>query len=494
MIKDEKPTHSKQIKMKLPFAILSTLAIQSSASHTTRPRQGVFLNSNQLDNEIGVWESLDDGSLVWNGRYATGGTGYPDPLDNRNLDDLGTSNGVHYHVWNQAQWLLAVNAGGPEGNSSLTIFQVQPGLELIRKDVVPLNGTFACTVAGHGDRACAMTCALNVTLECFKISPAGKLSPEFEHDFQADLPIPEGRPNRVSAALGPGNVLFSPDGDQIGVVMKGSARLTQPHPHRAGFFSFPISARIGQDSGYGPPSFLELPNEIIPFAFVWRRGVNSNKPIAFTVNIAGASQDYPECDETLTCYSSVTSIATDSTNANNVSLSIVQDAPLNVIDGCWVEYRANHIYTGNFFSDSITVAAVTNEGAIEVERTVPIGIDTVPNDVVTTGPKLDGSVYLYSENQGLGDTKLQSLGEIGVHRVLTDGRVQVLPGAPIPSGLTPDAWVGNNGIAATSVSEQGLFDLYGFEMVAQEETTSSAAVAVSSVVALGMALLGLMAH
>ena len=50
--------------------------------------------SNQADNEIGVWHSDNDGSLVWNGRYSTGGVGYPDPLDANNFNDLSSSNAL----------------------------------------------------------------------------------------------------------------------------------------------------------------------------------------------------------------------------------------------------------------------------------------------------------------------------------------------------------------------------------------------------------------
>lgn len=436
-----------------------------------RPRQGVFLLSNQPTNQVGVWESLeDDGALVWKGRYDTGGVGYPDPTDDRHLDDLGSSNAVHYHTWNNKQWLLAANAGGPENTPSMTLFEVQRDLELVIADVIPLEGVFPCSVAGYGDRACAVTCAGNATMECFQISPEGKLTSELAITFLTDLPEREGRPNSVDAALGPGNILFSPDGDQVGIVMKGSAVLENPHPHqRAGFYSFPITDRDSDTknvAGYGPPSFHALANEIIPFAFTWRPGPTKGQAVAVTVNIAGESQNFPACDEDISCRSSIISIAANvAPTGDSVSLSIVDDAPLDVIDGCWIEYRDDRMYTANFFSDSITVSTVLEDGSIEVERTVPIGIDTIPNDLTTAGPKVkDGAVFMYSENQGRGAF---FLGDIGVHKLLTDGDdglVQVLQGAPLPSGSTEDAWAGNNGLTSTTISEQELFDLYEYKL------------------------------
>ena len=78
-----------------------------------RPKQGVFLLSNQPENEVGVYESLDDGALSWVGAYKTGGIGYPEADDADNFDSLGSSNAVSYFVWNDKQFIVAANAGGP---------------------------------------------------------------------------------------------------------------------------------------------------------------------------------------------------------------------------------------------------------------------------------------------------------------------------------------------------------------------------------------------
>lgn len=461
-----------------PFilAALSISAVVAHGSHRhhdnndVRPRQGVFSLSNQPNNQVGVWESLDDGALVWRGRYDTSGVGYPDPTDPENIDDLGSSNALHYHVWNKKQWLLAVNAGGPENSPSVTLFEVLRDLELVVTDVVTLEGVFPCTVVGNADRACAMTCGGNVTMECFQITPEGNLLPEFIYDFQQNLPSSARRPFSVFDSIGPSNLLFSPEGDQIGILMKGSAilpdDLVRPQ-QQAGFWSFPIDNRnstsqvIQNTGGYGEPSFLSLPNEILPFAFIWRPGPVKGQPVAVTVNIAGADQNFPQCDGS--CHSSITTIATKVNNDGlpTIDLSIIQDEPLNVIDGCWIEYRDDRVYTANFASDSLSVATVLADGSIEVERTVPIGIDTIPTNLASSGPKIkDGTVYLYSENGGRGIR----LGEVGVHRLLEEeGLVQVLGGAPLPSGRTDEAWAGHNGIAATVLSEQELFDLYDYK-------------------------------
>lgn len=472
-IQDTQNNQSKakpKTKMHFRTPLLSTLFLSTAAAHGShknddvRPRQGVFSLSNQPNNQVGVWESLDDGALVWRGRYDTGGVGYPDPGDEENLDDLGSSNAIHYHVWDEKQWLLAVNPGGPENVPSVTLFEIKRDLELVVTDVISLEGVFACSVAGSGDRACAMTCGGNVTMECFQITPEGRLLPEFVYDFQQNLPSREERPFSVPDVLGPTNLLFSPEGDQVGVLMKGSAALSESFSRpeqQAGFWSFPIldhdDDRIRNTGGYGEPSFIPLQNRILPFAFTWRPGPVKGQPVAVAVNIFGDCDDRDE-----PCHSSITSIATKANaDGHPIDLSIVQDESLNVIDGCWIEYRDDRIYTANFLSDSLTVAIVLEDGSIEVERTVPIGIETIPTNLASSGPKIkDGMVYLYSENGGRGTR----LGEIGVHRILEEGLVQVLGGAPLPSGRTGEAWAGHNGIAATALSEEELFDFYDYKV------------------------------
>jgi len=265
----------------------------------------------------------------------------------------------------------------------------------------------------------------------------------------------------MGAIHGPSNILFSPNGNQVAVLMKGTVFLPG-REDEAAFYSFPVSDRASAPStaGYGTPSISELPNEILPFAFTWRSGVDSNAPVAIIVNIAGQSRDYPACGGPETCVSSLISIQAEfSTSDNTVALEEIEEEDLNVIDGCWIEYRNGRVYTGNFISDSITVATVDSDGEMELERTVPVGIDTIVNDLITTGPKIDGSIYLYTENQGVGVE--QKLGEIGIHQLLDDGLIKVNLPAPIPSGA--GGWVGSNGLAATSISEEELFELYGYK-------------------------------
>jgi hypothetical protein len=98
--------------------------------------------------------------------------------------------------------------------------------------------------------------------------------------------------------------------------MKGFAVLEDdPNPYQhTGFWSFQITDRNSQSryaGRYESPSFHALANEIVPFAFTWQPGPTKGQAVAGTVNIAGESQNFPACDDDISCRSSVISITTN---------------------------------------------------------------------------------------------------------------------------------------------------------------------------------------
>lgn len=444
---------------------------------SSKPKQGVFVLSNQIENEVGVYESLDDGALSWVGAFPTGGVGYPEPESQDNLDSLGSSNSVSYFVYNNKQYLVAANAGGPQGDASISLMEVEPTtLALKTKSVTPLEGIFTCSVAAYQDRICAVTCAGNVTMECFRINDEEKLVPEFLHNFDANIPPVEDQPNATSAAYGPGNILFSDDGKQVGIIMKGDAALEEDQasfsPPKAGLHVFPVT-----NNGFGTPAFQALPDASLPFAFTWRAGeLETDNQIAVIVNIAGENQDFPACDETTNCRSTIQSVLSKPNAQGGLILSKVDEINADQVDLCWLDYRFGHWYTGNFFSDSVTIGTITREGILSLERNAPIGRGTIPNNVAHMGRKINGSFYLYTENQGTA--------EVGVNRVIENDsfQLEVMVGAPYPDGITGDAWKGAHGIATTLLSEEELFVMYDYDYdsksddkVANGESASSAA-------------------
>ncbi len=467
------------------LALAALVGAASAALWEDRPSQGVFQMSNrEPENEIASYRSLPDGSLTYVGTYATGGVGNPDPNDPDSLDNLGSSNSLTYHFWNDAQLLTAVNAG----DNTISLMEVHPTtLELTLHQVTELEGNYPCSITAFEDKVCVADCAGSIMAECFRIfaddASSFSLEADFVHDFGFNAPPVEGRENSVAAAFGPGNILFSGDGLQLGIVMKGNARLSAEDIASgfsvppAGFWSFPVS-----ESGYGNPVEFPLPDESLPFAFSWRSGEEgTTNQIVLVVNVAGEFLDFPNGDA---FYSSVTSLqiissSNNSTNATDLAISKVDDVAINAVDGCWIEYRFGHWYTGNFIDDTISIGTVSRSGQLEALRTSPIGAGTVPTDVVQMGIKLDGSFYLYSENQGTVN--------IGVHEVLEYGTIpkapfdggftlHTKPSAALPSGAGLNStWRGAMGIAATTLSEQQLYDIYGYQAKSENDDASSGA-------------------
>ena len=231
--------------------------------------------SNRMpENEIASYRSLPDGSLSYVGTYQTGGVGNPDPTDPDKLDDLGSSNSLSYHFWDGTQFLTAVNAG----DNTISLLSVNPTtLELTLQAVQALEGIYPCSITAFENKVCTADCAGSVMVECFGIvagdssqdgqegDAAFALEPSFVHDFGFNSPPREGRDNAVSAVFGPGNILFSGDGLQLGVLMKGSVTLSAEEIAAgftvppAGFWSFPVDG-----GSYGVPEFFSLPDDTPP--------------------------------------------------------------------------------------------------------------------------------------------------------------------------------------------------------------------------------------
>jgi hypothetical protein len=53
---------------------------------------------------------------------------YPEAEGEDQLDSLGNSNSVGYHVWNNKQWLVAANAGGSTADASISLIEVDYAL------------------------------------------------------------------------------------------------------------------------------------------------------------------------------------------------------------------------------------------------------------------------------------------------------------------------------------------------------------------------------
>ena len=435
-----------------------------------QPYQGVFAMSNQLDNEILVFKITDGGYLEPMEVYATGGLGYPYKWDDKNSNEnggsdvvgnsLGAGNSLAYHVWDDRQWLTAVNPGGPNSRSSVSLFEVLPDLTLNQKVTQVVSGAkFPCSVTAHEDRVCVLGCGGSLTVHCFRIDndPVDRLV--LAHSIDLGLSIPED-PNRANAppvsTNGGGNLLFSPDGSYLGVLFKALPTDNDP----AGLYIIPVDG-----ASYGDYTFIEQNSSRASFTFGW--GSNSNA--AYVVNARGDPDR----------------------NASSISVVELDDEGVwketgNIgIEGgraSFIEYLDGTIYTGNLANwvKQSSISVIPSEMLGDESGISGMQVfqepDVAAGDIVISGSKLTGESYIHVELHGMGrkdDERGSQNGNknmIGTYKISReDGSLSFVSYTPFPGAI--DQWANPAGIAATRLPEAELQRLYGFAAMPVDVST-----------------------
>jgi 6-phosphogluconolactonase (cycloisomerase 2 family) len=169
----------------------------------------VFVQTdNPAGNAIAVYDRGLDGTLTAAGTYSTGGDG--GMLVGSVVDHLGSQGSLQYDA--SAGELFAVNAG----SDSVSVFEVR-GDELHLRQVVGSGGSFPVSVAVHGDVAYVLNALDGGSIQGYRLVNGGL------------VPIPGSKrliglnqtltPQFVNT---PGDVAFSPDGQQLLVTTKAN--------------------------------------------------------------------------------------------------------------------------------------------------------------------------------------------------------------------------------------------------------------------------------
>ena len=159
----------------------------------------VYMMTNEASgNRVAVFDRAADGTLSAAGTFATGGLG--------NGGGLGSQGSL---VLDQdSRWLFAVNAGSNE----VSVFAVRPdGLALA--DKVASGGLMPVSLTVHGRLLYVLNAGGSGNITGFVIGQHGKLSPL----AGSTRPLSNGG---VSAAPGPAQIQFSPDGELLAVTEK----------------------------------------------------------------------------------------------------------------------------------------------------------------------------------------------------------------------------------------------------------------------------------
>jgi hypothetical protein len=189
-------------------ALLAGPADASPGGHHDITRPVFVAADDAAGNSVAVYDRHDDGTLTPAGRYATGGRG--GSLDGSVVDHLASQGALTY---DRAHGLLyTVNAG----SNTLTLFAVH-GDRLQRLQVVGSGGTFPVSVAVRGNLVYVLNARDGGSIQGFlRLGDVLVRVPSWNRPLGLD---PNATPEFVST---PGEVAFSPRGDQLIVTTKAN--------------------------------------------------------------------------------------------------------------------------------------------------------------------------------------------------------------------------------------------------------------------------------
>ncbi len=289
----------------LASLVLALLAPGIAAASSARG--AVFtLNNDPAGNRVLVWRRTAGGGLVAVDSVPTGGTGTGGGLGSQGA--LALSPNHH--------WLYAVNPGSDE----ISVFRVH-GTRLSLREVAPSGGNMPISVTARGRLVYVLNAGGDGNISGFRRNSWGILSPI----AGSDEPL-------STAAPGPAQISFNPNGRHLVVTEKGTNRIT--------FY------KIGADGAAGMPSWRDSAGAT-PFGFAF----TSRGKLIVSEAFGGA------------------------TDASAVSSYRFRHGHLKLIDGsvattetaaCWIAVTKDgkFAYTTNTGSASVTGYSVSGKGRL----------------------------------------------------------------------------------------------------------------------------------
>ena len=343
----------------------------------------VFVQTNELSgNNVVVYDRGADGRLSRAGTYATGGNGGA-ALPGTESDHLASQGSLVYDAGHSL--LLAVNAG----SDSVAAFKVQ-GDRLKLEDVLPSGGQFPASIAVHGDLVYVLNSGGVGIVQGFRIQ--GHKVVAIPGSARA-LGLANGNPPFFLTS--PGQVGFTPDGQQLLVTTKASTSTID-------VFSVQQDGRLSTAPVVNPSA--------------------APVPFAFTFTPSGRLADGEAGASAVTTYA----IQADGTLTDPKSQSDGQVAL------CWITPARGYYYVANTGSNTLSGYTIAADGQPSL-----VGATGV---VATTEP---GPIDLAASSEGdflYGETGLTST--VDEYQVESDGSLTKLGTV---TGLPP----GVEGIAAS---------------------------------------------
>ncbi len=336
----------------------------SAAALTADAPGAVYALTNQASgNAVVIFDRGADGSLSWSSNVATGGTGAGSGLGSQGALALS----------DDGRWLFAVNAG----SNDVSAFQVTAsGLSLTSR--VSSGGARPISLTVHGGVLYVLNAGGDGNISGFRVGTDGALSP-----------IPGSTRALSGTNVGPAQVAFSPDGQQLVVTEKTTNRLDVYTVDGDGVASAATSTASAGGTPFG-------------FSF-------GHRDELFVSEAAGSASSYV--------------IASDG------SLTVASGAVLTHQGApCWavVTQNGKFGYTANAQGGSISGFAIANDGSISL-------IDADGRTAVVGGGNIDlalsgNSRYLYELN---GDRSISGFRIEADGHLTPAGRSVTLPASTV---------------------------------------------------------------
>jgi DNA-binding beta-propeller fold protein YncE len=354
--------------------VAAALAAGPAAAHERPTAGAVFVQTdNPAGNTVVAYARGADGGLRQADSYRTGGLG--GVLAGSVVDHLASQGSLTYD--RDRGLLYAVNAG----SDTITVFGVD-GNRLVRRQVLPSFGDFPVSIATNGRLVYVLNARRGGSIQGY-VRAAGFLVPIPRWHRRLGLD-PTATPEFTHT---PGQVAFSPNGDQLIVTTKANGNAVDV---------FGID-RSGAPSAR--PATTTLP-DAVPFA------VDFDDHGNLALSEAG-----PNAVATFTL-------------GGDGTLSKIAEAPTGQAATCWIIDVGGRLYVSNAGSGTVSVF----DSAL-----APIGLTPTRGGTVDTAASADER-FLYVQTGADGG--------VDAFRVTADGTL-----APVGSVTVPGA-TGGEGIAA----------------------------------------------
>jgi 6-phosphogluconolactonase (cycloisomerase 2 family) len=364
---------------------VSLVAAQASYSRDGHGKRDagdvVFVQTNEpAGNNIVVYDRADDGTLTAAGTYATGGDGAA-ALPGAESDHLASQSSLVFDAKHRV--LLAVNAG----SDSVSTFSVH-GDRLHLEDVVPSGGQFPASIAVHDKLVYVLNAGGTGIVQGFRLDKHGLHE---IHGSARSLGLANTDPPNF--LMSPGQVGFTPDGQQLIVTTKTSGSMIDLF-------------QVGHDGRLSDTPVQNASATPVPFAFTFTPAGR------LAMGEAGASS--------VTTYI----VGPDGTVADPKSQTDGQVAL------CWIQRVGDFYYVSNTGSNNLSGFEISATGQPSLVTATGIVAATEPGPIDLTSPP--GTNFLYAETGG---------GTVDEFEVNADGTLTPLG---VVTGLPP----GIEGIAS----------------------------------------------